>query len=897
MDASFLEKLPNTPMWIQYASIKKDALDSLLFYRMGDFYELFFKDAEEAAHLLGITLTARNKGEGNTPIPMCGVPFHAANSYINRLLKHGKRVAICEQTEDPAATKGIVKREIVRIVSPGMAFDQDALDSESNNYLLLLHPGSSVDRGSFCLADVSTGAMEYGEYQSLEQLRDDLALTHPREVAAPSSLVDSPEWDRLTREVGREYFTCVTAVPDFYFAGPQGHQELCRHFDVLNLEGFGLNADHACVGATGAAFRRIRDTQKLGDLKHLQPPRPRQRNGIVQLDESTMEHLDLFPKPGQNPEDSAFHHLNRTSTSMGARRLRELLARPLAVKDQILERQAAIGDLKENPTLLRRIQDSLAGIRDLERLMAKVGLRTAGPRDLQALQLILERLPALKESLLDLAKAPLLCKLESELDAFGELHQYLSSRLKDEVPALAREGNIFRPGWNSALDELITLTEDGRTVLQSMEERERSATGIASLKIKYNKVFGYFIEVTNSNLGNVPPHYIRKQTTAGGERYLTDELKKYEEKALSAEEKRLALEEELFRQALARVSSESQAILATAARLSLLDAFASLAQAAKEWGYVAPEILEDSTLDIEGGRHPALEHLVGRDKFIPNSVSFSHKEKVFLITGPNMAGKSTYMRQVALITLMAHVGSFVPAKAARIGLVDRIATRVGASDRIGRGQSTFMVEMNEMARILRQSTEKSLLIIDEIGRGTSTYDGLALAWAILEDIVERLGCRSLFATHYHELTQLEEARSLIRNLCVAVEEREGDVVFLHEVRRGKAPGSYGVEVARLAGLPAPVVERAKGILEGLEKASGKVKRAQKEALNQNQQLSFFGATAAPAPIPAKPVPPPEHLVRLENALRDFDLNQTTPFEAMMRIKEWKETLPVSATPC
>ncbi|RZA08090.1 MAG: DNA mismatch repair protein MutS, partial [Proteobacteria bacterium] len=447
------------------------------------------------------------------------------------------------------------------------------------------------------------------------------------------------------------------------------------------------------------------------------------------------------------------------------------------------------------------------------------------------------------------------------------------------------------------LDELIALTEDGRSLLTTMEERERSATGINSLKIKYNKVFGYFIEVTNSNLANVPPHYIRKQTTANAERYLTDELKKYEEKALSAEEKRHALEEELFRQALERVSAESQPILATAARLSLLDAFASLAQAAKEWGYVAPEILDDATLEITGGRHPALEHLVGRDKFIPNDVNFSAKEKVFLITGPNMAGKSTYMRQVALITLMAHAGSFVPAKSARIGLVDRIATRVGASDRIGRGQSTFMVEMNEMARILRQSTERSLLIIDEIGRGTSTYDGLALAWSILEDIVERLGCRTLFATHYHELTALEQARSLIRNLCVAVEERDGDVVFLHEVRKGKAPGSYGVEVARLAGLPAPVVERAKSILDNLERASGKTQRAQKEALHQNQQLSFFGASPASAPMPAKPTPPPEHLLRLESALREFDLNQTTPFEAMMRIKEWKETLLVSATPC
>jgi DNA mismatch repair protein MutS len=882
-------------MWVQYASIKKDALDALLFYRMGDFYELFLDDAEDAAALVGITLTARNKNEG-MPIPMCGVPFHAANNYINRLLAAGRRVAICEQVEEAGATKGIVKREIVRIVSPGMAYDQDSLESETNNYLLVLSPTAETTQGTFCLADVSTGAMEYGQYDSLDQLRDDLALTRPREIVAATSLIGSGAWDQFERTVGKEYFPCVTGVPDFYFSPSQAGQELCRHFNVLNLEGFGLSNEHACVGVAGAAYRRIRDTQKLGDLSHLQPPRPRQRNGIVQLDESTMEHLDLFPKPGQNPADSAFHHLNRTSTSMGARKLREILARPLTNKTSILERQAAIGDMKNNPSLLRRVQDALSGIRDLERLMAKVGLKSAGPRDVQALQLILERLPGLKESLRDLAKAPLLMNLEAELDAFGELHQYLASRLKEEVPALSREGNIFRTGWNADLDELISLTEDSRSVLTAMEERERAATGISSLKIKYNKVFGYFIEVTNSNLANVPMHYVRKQTTAGGERYLTDELKKYEEKALSAEEKRLALEEHLFRQALERVSSESQAILGTASRLALLDALGSLAQAAKEWGYVAPEILDDCTLEIMGGRHPALEHLVGRDKFIPNDVSFSAKEKVFLITGPNMAGKSTFMRQVALIALLAHTGSFVPATSAQIGLVDRIATRVGASDRIGRGQSTFMVEMNEMARILRQSTERSLLIIDEIGRGTSTYDGLALAWAILEDIVERLGCRTLFATHYHELTALEQARSLIRNLSVVVEEQNGEVVFLHEVRRGKAPGSYGVQVARLAGLPAPVVDRAKSILDGLEKASGKVKKAQTEALSQNQQLSFFGAAPVPAPA-SKPTPPPEHLLKLESAIRGFDLNQSTPFEAMLQIKEWKEALPLAAGPC
>lgn len=892
MKRTTLERLPSTPMWIQYASIKKDALDALLFYRMGDFYELFLDDAVEAAGILGITLTARNKNEGNgSAIEMCGVPFHSATSYINKLLKAGKRVAICEQMEMPEGAKGIVKREIVRIVSPGMAYDNDALDSESNNFLVVLQPSAEAGRGAYCQADLSTGSIEYSTYNNLDELRDDLAVIQPREIIAGSSLVDSNPWSEFVAAVGLEYFPCVTPVPDYYFQPASASEQLCRHFNVLNLEGFGLSLDHPALPVLGAAFRAIHDSQKQGNLCHIQPPRPKTRAGFVQLDESTMDHLDLFPKPGQNPAESVFHHLNRTSTAMGARKLRELLARPLANAEAISTRQDAIGELKNNPTLLQRIRGELNGMRDLERLVAKVGLRTAGPRDLQAFQQIISRLPSLKASIAELAKSNLLLEIEKNTESFRDLHHYLETRLLEELPAISREGNIFRRGWNSPLDELIQLTDDGRSLLNSMEERERDATGINSLKIKYNRVFGYFIEITNSNLASVPPHYIRKQTTANGERYLTEELKKFEEKILSAQEKRIALEETLFQEALDRVTSESQLILRTGRELALLDALTALATAAHEYGYERPTISDSRVLEITAGRHPALEHLVGREKFIANSVSFSAKEKVFLLTGPNMAGKSTYMRQVALITLLAHTGSFVPAKAAEVGLVDRIATRVGASDRIGRGQSTFMVEMNEMARILRQSTEKSLLIIDEIGRGTSTFDGLALAWSILEDLAERLGCRTLFATHYHELTALEQRYSSVRNLCVAVEERDGQIVFLHEVRRGKAPGSYGLEVARLAGLPAPVIERAKTILMGLEKGSGKLQKAQKEALAQDVQLAFFsGPKTEAAPIPA-------HLQKLESALSQVDLDHCSPFDALMKLKQLKDALPALTTPC
>ncbi|MGZ3669133.1 MAG: DNA mismatch repair protein MutS [Bdellovibrionota bacterium] len=883
MKLSQLEQLPDSPMWVQYRSIKKDALDALLFYRMGDFYELFLDDAVDAAGILGITLTARNKNEG-VPIPMCGVPFHSATNYITRLLTAGKRVAICEQTEESGATKGIVKREIVRVVSPGMAFDSDALDSGQNNFLVVLHPGELVGTGAYCATDITTGSLEFSTYSTFEQLRDDLSLIRAREVAAASSLIDTADWNTLVKEVGPEFFPCLTPSPDFYFSAAQGAAELCRHFNVLNLEGFGLPADHPALGAVGATFRIIRDSQKQGDLRHLQPPTPRLREGFLQLDETTIEHLDLFPKPGQNPAESVFHHLDRTSTAMGARKLRELLSRPLGAIAPIRARQNAVVELKSNSSLLRRLREELGGIRDLERLTAKIGLRTALPRDLQALQQVFQRLPAIKETLKE-AKSPLLLTLESGISPFEELHSYLATRLRDELPANVREGNIFRAGWNTELDELIALTEDGQKVLLEMEERERAATGITSLKIKYNRVFGYFIEVTTSNLANVPAHYIRKQTTANGERYLTDELKKFEEKILSAQDKRIALEDSLFQKALAHVGERSQEILGTARELALLDALASLATAAVEHGFEAPEIVEENVLEIEQGRHPALEKLVGRDKFIANDAQFTAKERAFLITGPNMAGKSTFMRQVAIISLLAHTGSLVPARSARVGLIDRIATRVGASDRIGRGQSTFMVEMNELARILRQSSARSLLIIDEIGRGTSTFDGLALAWAILEDIIERLACRALFATHYHELTQLESRFSSVKNLSVVVEERNGEVVFLHEVRRGKAPGSYGIEVAKLAGLPHPVVERAKDVLSLLEKGSAKLQKSQKEALSKDIQMNFFGSAATRT---EKPVP--EHLVRLETALRAFDINQSSPLHALQTLKTWKDQL-------
>lgn len=879
-------------MWTQYSAIKKDALDALLFYRMGDFYELFLEDAETAAAILGITLTARNKNEG-IPIPMCGVPFHSAAGHINKLLAHGKRVAICEQVEAASATKGIVKREIVRIVSPGMAFDQDALEPGENNFVIALQLSGDKEGGAFCALDVSTGACEYARFTSSDDLRDAFASLRPKEILIPLSMEGREDWVKFQNAVGREYFSCITTAADFYFSARGAYEFLCQHFQLANLEAFALTLEHSALGSIGALFRRARDTQRLGDLKHLQAPLPRTNKNFLQLDESTLEHLDLFPKPGHPPEESLFHHINRTETAPGARYLRDLISRPSAQLEEIQSRQVALQALLDRPVFLDSLCEAFRGMLDLERLLAKVGLRTANPRDLLALKDVLERLPKIRKILaLYGSGAPLLQNLLAKIAEFPELHQSLEQRLREDAPAITREGGLFKTGWHAELDELISLTDGGREYLVQLESQERTSTGINSLKVKFNKVFGYYIEITNANLSLVPKHYIRKQTMTGGERYITDELKKFEDKMLVADDKRIALEESLFAELLLTISQATPQILATAKQLAFLDALVSLARAAREHRYVRPELSDDLILEIEAGRHPTLEQLVGSDRFIANDTKFNAQSRLFLITGPNMAGKSTYMRQVALITLLAHMGSFVPAKSAKIGIVDRIATRVGASDRIGRGQSTFMVEMNEMARILRVSTERSLLLIDEIGRGTSTFDGLALAWAILEDLHARMRCRTLFATHYHELTMLERELDGIRNLSVAVQEEGSSVRFLHKVVEGPASGSYGVAVAELAGLPRQVTERAQHILTDLEHSADKRQKQHREIAHKAQQLSFFAQNQA-APTQAK-AEIPAHLRTMEAALLGLDLDQCTPWNALVTLRELKSKLHADA---
>ncbi|MCO5143985.1 MAG: DNA mismatch repair protein MutS [Oligoflexia bacterium] len=877
---SQLEQLPDTPMWKQYKEIKVNALDSLLFYRMGDFYELFQQDAIEASEILGITLTARNKGE-EIPVPMCGVPHHASNSYINKLVQAGKKVAICEQTEAATATKGIVKREIVRIVSPGMVYDPEALAPVENSFSIALDKHSeNLNALSFAMGDLSTGKIEFCSEIPIEAFLDFLGIANPKEILITSDFLDTDFYKKIILEFPWLQNT-KTILPLFYFSKESGYTYLKNHFQLTNLEAMDLSDQDTALGVLGAFFRQAKETQKQSALEHLQMPVRRALEGFVQIDESTIDHLDILPKSDKQTEESLFYHLNKTSTFMGARKLKDWLIRPLSKKSEINARLESVEECYENIFLLSELTDLFGGMRDIERLVARIGLNSANPRDLVGLKNILEQLPRIRTSLANKAKTKLMVDIRESINELPALFKRLDVELLDEPASSKKEGNIFKKGWNNQLDELIELTENGKDTIERLEASEREATGIGNLKIKYNKVFGYFIEVSQAKLASVPARYIRKQTTANAERYITPELKTFEEKVLSASEKRMALEEQLFEDLIAYIKTQTQELLKTASSLATLDVILAFAKVARENNYVRPELIDTCELEIQEGKHPALMKLVGKNKFINNSIHFTESENLFLITGPNMAGKSTFMRQTALITLMAHAGSFVSAKKARIGLVDRISTRVGASDRIGKGQSTFMVEMNEIAKILLSATNRSLLIIDEIGRGTSTYDGLSIAWSILEDIAKRIQCRTLFATHYHELTELETSLSGLCNLHVEVAETNQTITFLHTVKKGKANGSYGIEVAKLAGVPRPVLERAKEILTNLE---SKERPKKKSITKPSEQMSFFD------PPPAVEKQEQKELAQIKEALTSFDLVNSTPLQAMNRLKDLQDSL-------
>jgi len=811
-----------TPMMAQYRRIKSELPpDALLLFRLGDFYEMFFEDALAGSQLLNVALTRRGT------IPMCGIPFHAANTYLGRLLKAGKKVAVCDQLEDPRPGQ-LVKREVTQILSPGTHFDERLLSPDRNNFLAAVYP--SGKGFGLAVADLTTGDFKATELEGEAALRAELERLRPAEVIFPSEAKDIP---RLAP------FSIANPYEDWVFAPETAVFTLRDHFKVASLDGFGLKDRTAAIGAAGAALHYLvqslrRDASLLARLSFYQSA------DFLALDSVSLRNLEVMePLHADAPRGAClFGAVNRTVTPMGARRLRDWLGRPLAAAGPITQRLDAVQCWVERGRALEDFRRELGEVRDLERTLGRLNSGSGNGRDLNSLRLALERLPALKailgglgtpapDALRELPIAaptptglpPLIAELSNQLTEAPELVQLIARAIVDEPPLALKEGGIIRDGFDAALDDLRLASRGGKDWVAKLQQDEIERTGIASLKVRFNSVFGYYIEVTRSNLDKVPAHYIRKQTIANGERYITPELKEMEGKILGAEERSVKLEYELFQGVRAQALQQIAALQQTAAALAQLDALGSLAETARLFNYCRPDVRDEGIFTARESRHPVLEQNMSGERFVPNDIAMDGAScQLALITGPNMAGKSTFIRQAALLALLAHAGSFVPAASARIDLIDRIFTRIGASDDLARGQSTFMVEMSETANILNNATRRSLVILDEIGRGTSTFDGLSLAWSIVEHLHNQIGAKTLFATHYHELTELAARLPRVKNLNAAVREWNDQVVFLRKIAEGPADRSYGIQVARLAGVPAPVLSRAKEILANLEES-------------------------------------------------------------------------------
>ena len=800
----------STPLMRQYNSLKQQVPNTLLMFRLGDFYELFFEDAVIAAKELEITLTARNKEKG-AAIPMCGVPFHAAEGYISRLIQKGHRVAICDQVEDPKVAKGLVRREIMRVVTPGTAMDANLVRSRENNFLAAV--ATSGARSAVAHVDISTGEFKVTELDAAE-IAGALEQLGAREVLFPGALPLLTSEDRSGPRFVR------TELEDWVFTFDYADRTLRDHFKLLSLDGCGLAGRPAAVGAAGAILHYLRDTQRAA-LDHLDRPTFYDRADSMVLDAVTVRNLELIEPVfsadtgGMQTQPTVLGVLDQTQTGMGGRLLRQRLLRPSMNRVEIEQRLDAVGELLQQTILRAELRKQLGGILDLERLLAKVTLGSAGPRDVMALGRSLEKLPALKRCF-DTQQAERLRSIHERLDELTDVSNLILEAISDEPPLNLVDGGTIRPGFHAELDEFRDLSQNGKQVIAQIEARERERTGIASLKVRFNNVFGYYIEITRANQHLAPADYERKQTLANAERFTTPELKEYERKVLSAEEKILSLEKELFADVRKRAAAHAQRIRATASAVAELDVTASLAQVAAANRYQRPAFSETGEMRIMAGRHPVIERLAEAEsgRFIPNDLYVNDStDLIAIITGPNMGGKSTYLRQAALIAILAQTGSFVPAEAATLPVIDRIFTRIGASDNLARGRSTFMVEMTETAVILNTATPRSFIVLDEVGRGTATYDGLALAWAVVEHIHTRTRAKTLFATHYHELTELAGQLSGVRNLMVSVKEAGDHIIFLRKVEPGKADRSYGIEVARLAGLPLSVIERARSVLK------------------------------------------------------------------------------------
>ena len=803
-----------TPMMKVYCETKEKYKDCILFYRLGDFYEMFFEDALIASKELEITLTGKDCGLKERA-PMCGVPFHAVDGYLNKLVSKGYKVAICEQLEDPKQAKGLVKRDVIRVVTPGTNLDAQALDESRNNYLMCIV--CMEDRYGLSVADISTGEYLVTELDGEKKLLDEINKFSPSEIICNHSFYVSGV---DIEDMKEQLHISVFSLDSWYFDDALCARNLMEHFHVSSLSGLGLDAYSCGIIAAGALLQYLIETQKTS-IANLTALTPYSISKYMVLDSSTRRNLELCETLREkNKRGSLLWVLDKTKTAMGARMLRRYLEQPLIEKEEIMQRLDAVEELKDNAITREELREYLNPVYDLERLISRISYQTANPRDLVAFKTSLSMLPHIKYIMKSL-QSPLLVQLQEEMDELEDLFALVDTAIVDEPPISIRDGGFIKEGYHEEVDRLRHAKTEGKSWLAKLEAEEREKTGIKTMKVKYNKVFGYYLEVTNSYKDMVPDYYTRKQTLTNAERYITPELKELEETILGSEDKLTALEYDLYVEVRGKIADEILRIQKTAHAIAGVDVFASLALVAERGNYVKPSINEKGVLDIKNGRHPVVEKMIPNDMFIANDTYLDNgKNRISIITGPNMAGKSTYMRQTALIVLMAQIGSFVPADAAKIGLVDRIFTRVGASDDLASGQSTFMVEMTEVANILRNATRNSLLILDEIGRGTSTFDGLSIAWAVVEYISnpKLLGAKTLFATHYHELTELEGKLPGVNNYCIAVKENGDDIVFLRKIIQGGADKSYGIQVAKLAGVPDMVIERAKELAEELTNA-------------------------------------------------------------------------------
>jgi len=819
-----------TPLMKQYFSIKEKYQDAIVFFRLGDFYEMFGEDAEKASRILQIALTTRDKTKED-PMPMCGIPYFAAESYILKLVKAGHKVAICEQMEDAKEAKGIVERDIVRVITPGTHTPEKP---KENTYIMSLFP--SGDRHGIAVADISTG--EFIVFETDKNIQDEVYRFEPREILIPNSIKENIHY----KESLNDFY--LSSYDDWFYDYPEAYKVLLHHLKVSSLEGYGCDVMTAAISAAGALVSYLEETQK--DSFMLKKISSLRSDTFMFLDAATQRNLELVHnlRDGSN-EGTLLWVLDETLTPMGGRMLRSSLLKPLVNLQEIKKRQDAVEYLAEDFVLIEELRTSLRKIQDLERLSSRVSSRTANARDLIAIRNSIDSLPKIAKTLAS-TKNTYLSALAQDIADFSALRNLIDQSIVDSPPVGLKDGGIIKKGYNPDVDELSSISQKSKGFIAELERKERERSGIPSLKVGYNRVFGYYIEVTKSNLHMVPEEYIRKQTLVGGERFITPELKEYEAKVLGSEEKLKSLEYQLFLNILELIQHETPVLSKTALTLALVDFLAALAVLAKRYNYVKPSIDDSGTIEITEGRHAVLERLPSDTKFIPNSVSLdTDDDRLLIITGPNMAGKSTFMRQAALIVILAQMGSFVPASAAKIGIADRIFTRIGASDYLTKGQSTFMVEMIEVANITHNATTRSLVLLDEVGRGTSTFDGISIAWAVAEYILNTIKARTLFATHYHELTELSLTHEGVRNYNVSVKEWGDEIIFLRKIEKGPADKSYGIQVARLAGIPDAILLRAKEVLANLEKEelneTGDPRFAARKTKKGTVQLDLFSS--------------------------------------------------------